>query len=96
MLAMLVRTPELALDKDDAEKLAAGVHAVGQHYNWQAAQKTIDITNLCMMAVAIYGAKFMMIRNRAKSPAARPAANGAGDGGPVFSLRPQAVPGNGI
>lgn len=95
MLAMLVRTPELALEKDDAEKLAQGVHAVGRHYNWTAAQKTIDITNLCMVAAAIYGAKFMLIKNRIKAQTVTVKSNGNA-GASVFSIKPDQVPGNSL
>ena len=64
MLAVLTKVPELMLAKDDAKQLAVGICNVSRHYNVQAAQKTIDWTNLMMVAGTIYGAKLMLARQR--------------------------------
>jgi len=81
MLAVLARVPELELDKDDAEKLARGITNVGRHYELQAAQKTIDWTNLAMVAATIYGAKLMLIRHRMREAKAK-----TDDAGPVVDF----------
>lgn len=64
MLAVLTRVPEFELDKDDANKLAQASVNVGRHYNLEAAQKTVDWTNLAMIVAQIYGAKLLMYRMR--------------------------------
>jgi len=76
MLAVLTRVPELSLDKDDADRLAVAATNVGRHYNIEAAQKTIDWTNLSMCVAQIYGAKLLLYRmNKAAKSAPKQSAS---------------------
>lgn len=52
-----MKTPELALDEQEAKSMATAAMNVMQHYNIKASQKAIDWGNLLFTCVIIYGGK---------------------------------------
>lgn len=64
LLAKATKTPELELDKTEAETLAKSAMNVMQHYNIKASQKAIDWGNLLLTMVIIYGGKFHAVHAR--------------------------------
>lgn len=85
MLASIVQSPDLAIDEDEAEKLAKGIANVARHYDLpQVAQKTVDWVGLIQVVGTIYGPRFVaasMRRREARAktvnPTVRPVAPNA-------------------
>lgn len=75
LLAKAARTPEIALDKDEARRMAESAMNVMQHYNIKASQKAIDWGNLVLTMSIIYGGKFHAISERQKHERAAKAAD---------------------
>jgi hypothetical protein len=60
--------PHWLVNDADAKTYAAAINNVARHYDVGAAQKTIDILNLCGMVAFIEGTRLLYSR----SPASRP------------------------
>jgi hypothetical protein len=73
MLAGITQTAELALDPTEAADLSKAIAAVGRHYDMTLPAKTLDWTNLMMVAGAVYGPRLIVILNNRRSARARPA-----------------------
>jgi len=72
MLASVVQVPELALERDEAAKLAGAIEKVSRHYPVNIAPKAVDWTNLAICAVTIYGTRIAAYRLRLKAEANPP------------------------
>lgn len=73
MLAALTKTQELALDKEEANRLAEGISNVSRHYDIAATQKSMDWANLIMVCGMIYGTRIFAIRENRKAKKPVPA-----------------------
>ena len=68
MMLGAVVAPELALSDDAAREYAAAIQNVNRHYNYKVFdQKTQDWLNLGMLISAVYGSRFVAIRNRKRA-----------------------------
>lgn len=73
MLAKIAKVPEIALDEDEAQKLANATANVARHYNIAVSQKTLDWTNFATAICGIYGTRLIAIANKKRQEAnARP------------------------
>lgn len=76
MLAAITKTPELALDPSEANKLGAAIVGVQQHYDVLVDAKTMAWINLAMTAGAIYGTRiFAITARKGKEKEAKKSAN---------------------
>lgn len=77
MMAAMMKTPELELDKEEAHQLAQASANVARHYDISATEKTIDWIALFMALGTVYGPRMVTIGlSRKKKPDAAKA-NGA-------------------
>lgn len=73
ILASFTKTPELALDKEEAKQVATAVANVSRHYDVQASEKAMDWTNLFMALGMVYGTRLYAIRaKRSQIAASKP------------------------
>lgn len=66
MLAHAIKTPELALTKEESEQMATAAANVARHYDVRASEKAIDWANLCLALGVCYGTRFVAISSRKK------------------------------
>ena len=66
-LAMVLKTPELALDDDEARLLADACQNVARHYNVQVSGKAKDWCMLLMTMASIYRPRIISARARVKA-----------------------------
>lgn len=64
MLAMITKTQEFMLSADESITLAQSLANVSRHYDVEIAAKTLDWTNLIMVAGTMYGSRLATIRIR--------------------------------
>lgn len=64
MLAGILSTPELELDKSEAKKISTALQEVEKHYPIGVNEKTMALTNLALVMGGIYGSRFMTYRMR--------------------------------
>lgn len=64
MLSGITKTPELLLDKAEANAMAIAMAEVSKHYDVAVAQKSLDWANLLMVVGGIYGTRLVAIRMR--------------------------------
>lgn len=78
MGAAILATPELALEKDEANMLAQASADVLRHYpGFTPAVEVTDWIGLITVAGMIYGPRFMAIRNRRRKTATAQASDAA-------------------
>lgn len=65
LLAIVTRAEELAVDEEEAIKLAEASALVARHYNVEVAAKTTDWINLAIVAGSIYAPRIVAMRMRA-------------------------------
>ena len=87
LLAGLVKTPELALDANEASELAKAIGSVSRHYDVSASAKTVDIANLVMVCGMVYGTRLLAVRARTRKEKNDKTAQ-EGTGGVVFPFPP--------
>lgn len=74
MIAAIVQSPDIAIDDDEAEKLAKAIANVTRHYDVpQMAQTTIDWIMLIQAGGAIYGPRLIAWRMERASQRVKPA-----------------------
>lgn len=66
MAAAALKTPELAIDKQEAELLGSAIQAVQEHYNFDVSEEVTLWVNLVSAAVAVYGPRAVTIIARKK------------------------------
>lgn len=66
MAAAALKTPELVIDKQEAEMLAGAINAVQEHYNFDVSEEVTLWVNLVTAAVAVYGPRAVTIIARKK------------------------------
>lgn len=76
LLASLAQTPEMAIDKMEANTLAIGIANVARHYDMGATQKSLDWANLISVVGMVYGTRIYAIRARVAQEKAKNAGNG--------------------
>jgi len=64
MLAAISKTPEMALDNEEAMALAKGIADVAQYYPVNMAPEIYAWINLAMIAVPIYGSRIYLVSQR--------------------------------
>jgi hypothetical protein len=70
MLAVLVKTPELALDEKEAEQLGKAIARVNREYGIQImSPKTAALVNLGVVSIGVYGPRAVAIMHNAKKKA---------------------------
>jgi hypothetical protein len=69
MGAMILQTPELALDPSEAKQLSEAIQQVSQFYPVGLSPKTLAWINLSMVAGGLYGTRIVAIYNRTKTNA---------------------------
>lgn len=85
MGAALLKTPELAIDAQEAQMLAKASAAVAEHYDFIPDPKTQAWFNLVMVAGTIYGPRLFVIAGKRRQPQVKPATP------PAPASAPQAV-----
>ena len=69
MLAAAIKEPSLALDPEEAKRLAIAAGNVARHYDLGASQKTLDWMALAVALGSIYGTRAVAIyMNRKEQP----------------------------
>jgi hypothetical protein len=68
-IASVTSTPEIELEKEESDKLAAASVAVASHYNIEASEKALAWTNLCVVGFLTYGPRVFAIRIRKQTAA---------------------------
>lgn len=64
-LSAVLSTPEMALDGDEATKLASAAEKVSRHYDIPGLpEKMIDWSNMLIVIAMVYGPRFAAIRMR--------------------------------
>lgn len=63
-LATIVKTPELELEKEESDKLAAAAVNVAGFYNIEASEKALAWTNLAVVGFMTYGPRVFAMRLR--------------------------------
>lgn len=71
MLAAITKIPELKIEQAESKQLAEAAANVARHYNVQASAKAIDISNLVMVCIMLYGSRIYAINARMKSERAQ-------------------------
>lgn len=71
IVAAASKTPELALEPNEADQLATAAKNVMRHYNIAPAQKAIDWFNFLAAGTAIYGSKALAVAARKKDEVAQ-------------------------
>lgn len=64
MLAMITKTQEFMLNADESVMLAQAMANVSRHYDVQVAEKTLDWTQLIMVAGTVYGSRLAAMKLR--------------------------------
>lgn len=64
MLAMITKTQEFMLSAEESLTLAQSLANVSRHYDVEIAAKTLDWTNLIMVAGTMYGSRLAAMRYR--------------------------------
>lgn len=64
MMAAALKTPELALEKDEAQAMATAIAEVSRHYPMTIDPKTMAWINLASCASMVYGPRLYMISTR--------------------------------
>jgi hypothetical protein len=59
MVAIAVRVPAIALEREEAEKLDGAIKRVWKHYPLNVSQKQMDIAFACTVAAEIYGTRIV-------------------------------------
>lgn len=67
MLAAFLKTPELALDPEEAVKLERSIKRVSKHYPLAVSQKHLDMTMLLATVAEIYGTRAVAIYSNRNS-----------------------------
>ena len=67
ILASTFKAPELVIAPTQAEMQAKNIAAVARHYNMQASQQAIDMGNLVISSLIIYGSMTAAIMARLKA-----------------------------
>lgn len=66
MAAAALKSPELVIDKQEAELLGSAIQAVQEHYNFDVSEEVTLWVNLVSAAVAVYGPRAVAIIARKK------------------------------
>lgn len=66
MAAAATKTPELALDNQEASMMASAISAVQNHYDFDVSEEVTIWVNLITASAAIYGPRAIVIYNRKK------------------------------
>lgn len=61
MLAIALKTPQLVLEKTEAEKLEEAIQRVWRHYPMDVSQKHLDISMALFTVASIYGTRAVAI-----------------------------------
>lgn len=88
LLAGITKTPEFALDQNEAKELAQAVGNVSRHYDVSASAKTVDIANLIMVCGMVYGSRILAVRARKTNEKKKAASAQNGDGVISFPFTP--------
>lgn len=91
LLAGIARTPELAIDKSEADTLAKSIANVSRHYDVSMQAKTLDWINLMMACGMVYGPRIMVIGANRRASRATQAPRNAAPTGPAPGETPGSV-----
>lgn len=67
MLAGIIKTPELAIDKTEADTIAAAAAQVAELYNIEASAHMVAWTNLLMTLGMVYGPRVVVMMSKPKA-----------------------------
>jgi hypothetical protein len=70
-LSAVTKTPELALDPDEAKELAKAAAEVQKHYDTVIDPKTLAWVQLGMVAASVYGPRMIAVNIRLKNEKAQ-------------------------